>query len=118
MRSSPREPPSSDPHSPAGTRTCPTPGSPKLGPYPIHVPFRMKLASGVAIAAVLMVGASLALSARERLPEALTSPSPTPAPTATATVTPETPSPSPSPTLAPTAPPTQAHTPPPYPTPN
>src|SRR2546428_8273482 len=78
----------------------------------------MKLASGVAIAAVLVIGAGLALSAREPSPEALPSPSPTPVATATATVTPETPSPSPSPTLAPTAAPTQAPTPRPRPTTN
>src|SRR5439155_26115110 len=110
MRSSPREPPSSDPHSPAGTRTCPTPGSPKLGPYPIHVPFRMNLASGVSIAAGLMIGAGLGLIARERLPAALTSHSPTPVPTAISTVAPETPSPSPSPTLGPASAPAHAAT--------
>ena len=78
----------------------------------------MNLASGVAIAAVLMIGAGLALSARERLPAALTSHSPTPVPTAISTVAPETPSPSPSPTLAPTIAPTQAPTPGPRPTTN
>src|SRR5438876_8036425 len=62
----------------------------------------MKLASGVAIAAVLVIGAGLALTAREQPIEALPSPSPTPVATATPTVAPETPSPSPSPTPSPT----------------
>ena len=78
----------------------------------------MKVASGVVIAAVLVIGAGLALSVREPSPEALPSPSPTPVPTATATLTPETPSPTPSPTLAPTVAPTQARTPRPRPTTN
>src|SRR6266550_4379205 len=78
----------------------------------------MKLASGVAIAAVLVVGAGLALSARERPPEALPSPSPTPVATATPTVAPETPSPSPSPTPSPTVAPTPVRTPRPRPTTN
>src|SRR5438552_3806671 len=52
------------------------------------MPFRMKLASGVAIAAVLVIGAGLALTAREQPIEALPSPSPTPVATATPTVAP------------------------------
>jgi len=80
------------------------------------MPFRMKLASGVTIALVLVIGAGLALTAREQPIEALPSPSPTPVPTVTAT--PETPSPTTSPTLAPTVAPTQAPTQRPRPTTN
>src|SRR5438105_14047992 len=78
--------------------------------------FRMKLASGVAIALVLVIGAGLALTAREQPVEGHPSPSPTQVPTVTAT--PETPSPTPSPTLAPTIAPTQAPTQRPRPTTN
>src|SRR4051794_26383649 len=55
---------------------------------------RMKLASGVAVVFVVVLGAAITLSAREQ-PVALPSPSPTP------TIAPETPSPSPSPTVSP-----------------
>ena len=90
----------------------------RRAPYPIHVPFRTKLAGAAAIAAVLVIGAGIALSARERLPEARPSPSATPVPTATATVAPETPSPTPSPTPVATVAQTQAPTPKPRPTTN
>jgi len=78
----------------------------------------MKLASGVAIAAVLLIGAGLALTAREQPIEALPSPSPTPVATATPTVAPETPSPSPSPTPSPTVAATPVRTARPRPTTN
>jgi len=78
----------------------------------------MKLASGVAIAAVLVIGAGLALTAREQPIEALPSPSPTPVATATPTVAPETPSPSPSPTPSPTVAATPVRTARPRPTTN
>src|SRR5437764_10227305 len=78
----------------------------------------MKLASGVAIAAVLVIGAGLALTAREQPIKALPSPSPTPVATATPTVAPETPSPSPSPTPSPTVAATPVRTARPRPTTN
>jgi hypothetical protein len=77
----------------------------------------MKLASGLAVAFVLVVGVAAALASRDQ-PVAL----PSPSPTAKATVAPETPSPSPSPTVSPTptptAVPTRAPTPRPRPTTN
>jgi hypothetical protein len=82
------------------------------------VPSRAKLASGVAVAFVLLVGAAVALANREQ-PVAL------PSPTPTATLTPETPSPTPSiaspsptPTPTPTAVATRSSTPRPRPTTN
>jgi hypothetical protein len=61
----------------------------------------VKLASGVAVALVLVVGAALALTNREQ-PVALPSP--------TATIAPETPSPTPTPTASPTPSPTPSPT--------